>query len=156
MSGGAVLVADQVKAEYQARRATIVPGRVGTPVTNAGMTYLVESIAVKDSLLTDGGQHIRPGSGDVLVVVGVVVTNVGREPRTFLENSAKILAATGIEYGTVVGTVDSLDMAQVRPGRPYRGSLAFQVPSSTLSDATIVIGDLWGNGEVRVPLGRQP
>jgi hypothetical protein len=156
MSGGAVLVADQVKAEYQDRRATIVPGRIGTPVTNAGMTYLVETVAVKNSLLTDGGQHILPRHGDVLVLVGVVMTNGGREPRTFLESSVKIVTTTGTEYGTVTGIVDSLDLAQIRPGRQYSGSLAFKVPSGALSDASIVIRGLWGNGQVRISLGRQP
>jgi hypothetical protein len=155
MSGGAVLVADQVNAEYQARRAAIVPGRIGTPVTNAGMTYLVETVAVKNSLLTDGGQQLRPGPGDVLVLIGVVMTNAGREPRTFLENSAKIVTTAGTEYGTLTGTVDSLDLAQIRPDRQYSGSLAFQVPSGALSDASIVIGDLWGNGRIRIPLGRR-
>jgi hypothetical protein len=155
--GGAVVAVDDAVAESTAKREAVVVGKIGTPVNNAGMTYLVESASTKKEL-PGYVRAVKPKAGTVFILVNVELTNTKSESKTFLSNSAQFVGKNGAKYDTADATVsadidDNLIMQQVDPDVPTSGVLVYEVPTKVVAGGSLVIEDLFGEGKVSVPLG---
>ena len=155
--GGAVVAVDNAVKADTAKREAVVVGKIGTPVNNAGMTYLVERAAVKKSLPGIFGKKVKPKAGTVFVVVHVTLTNTKNESKTFLNNSAQFVTTSDAKYDTAEAGIeadveDTLIMQQVDPNVPTSGVLIYEVPAKVVAGGSLVIEDLFGDGKVSVPL----
>jgi hypothetical protein len=131
-------------------------GVVGQSLSNAGTTYKVTRVAESATL---GDPQIGGARADgTFVVVSLDLTNTKSETKTFSDGSAKIVTAGGKEYSTssdatlAIGD-QSLLLKDIQPDLTTHGKLVFDVPPSKLSGSTLVIQDLFGNGEIKVNLG---
>lgn len=155
--GGATVAVNDAIEESTAKREATVVGKIGTPVDNAGMTYLVESASTRKTL-PGFGQALEPKAGAVFIVVNVELTNTKNESKTFLSNSAQFVGKNGAKYDTADTTLsadldDNLIMQQVDPDVPTSGVLVYEVPTNVVAGGSLVIEDLFGEGKVSVPLG---
>lgn len=132
-------------------------GAVGQALTNAGTTYKVTDVKTASTL---GDPALGGAKADgIFVVVSLELTNNKSETKTFSDGSAKIVSADGKEYSTssnailALGAGESLLLKEIQPSLTTRGKLVFDVPPSKLSRATLVIQDLFGDGEIKVNLG---
>ena len=131
-------------------------GAVGQSLSNAGTTYKVTNVVKTPTL---GDPQLGGARADgIFVVVSLDLTNNKSETKTFTDASAKIVTANGNQYSPASDAAlafgnQSLLFKGIQPDLTTHGKIAFDVPSSKLSGATLVIQDLFGNGEIKVNLG---
>jgi hypothetical protein len=92
------------------------------------------------------------------VVVSLQLTNNKNETKTFTETSAKLRTTDGKEYRTSDKTAlafgdQALLLKDIQPDLTTHGRLAFEIPPSKVGGSTLVIEDIFGNGQVQVDLG---
>ena len=139
-----------------ARGTDSTVGKVGQPVTNAGTTYEVTKVRTASTI---GDPDLLGARADgKFVIVSLNLTNHKDDTKTFLESMAKLKTADGKEYDTSDKAVAAfgdkdLMLKDIQPDLTTSGKLAFEVPPSKVSGSTLVIQDIFGNGEVKVDLG---
>jgi hypothetical protein len=136
--------------------ASATSGGVGEKLTNAGTTYEVTNV---ETATTIGDPELIGARADgKFVIVSLELTNNKDETKTFSEASAHIETADGKKYETSDKTVlafgdESLLLKDIQPELTASGKLAFDLPPSKIDGATLVVEDLFGNGEIKVDLG---
>lgn len=131
-------------------------GKVGEAIENAGTTYKVTNARTTKTI---GDPDLGGARADgMFIVVNLQLTNNKDETKTFSEASAKIETSDGKEYETSDKTVlvfgdQSLLLKDIQPDLTTKGRLAFELPPNKVSGSTLVIEDLFGDGEIRVDLG---
>lgn len=131
-------------------------GSVGEAIENAGTTYEVTSARTTKTI---GDPDLGGARADgTFVVVNLQLTNNKDETKTFSEASAKIETSDGKKYETSDKTVlafgdEGLLLKDIQPDLTTKGKLAFELPPTKTGDSTLVIEDLFGDGEIRVDLG---
>lgn len=131
-------------------------GKVGQPIENAGTTYEVTNVRTTDTI---GDPDLGGARADgQFVVVSLQLTNNKDETKTFSEASAKIETTDGKKYETSDKAVlafadESLLLKDIQPDLTTKGKLAFELPPNKVSGSTLVIEDLFGDGEIKVDLG---
>jgi hypothetical protein len=131
-------------------------GKVGQAIENAGTTYKVTSVRTTKTI---GDPDLGGARADgTFVVVSLQLTNNKDETKTFSEASAKLRTSDGNQYETSDKTTlafgdQALLLKDIQPDLTTRGRLAFEAPPSKVSGSTLVIEDLFGEGEVNVDLG---
>ena len=131
-------------------------GAVGDAIENAGTTYKVTKV---DTTKTIGDPDLGGARADgMFVVVSLELTNNKDETKTFTDSSAKIETSDGKKYETSDKAVlsfadESLLLKDIQPDLTTKGKLAFELPEGKVSGSTLVIEDLFGDGEIKVDLG---
>lgn len=131
-------------------------GSVGEALTNAGTTYKVSDVKQTDKI---GNPDLGGAQADgTFVVVSLELTNNKDETKTFSESSAKIETSDGKKYETSDKAVlafgdSSLLLKDIQPDLTAKGKLAFELPPDKVSGSTLVIEDLFGDGEIKIDLG---
>jgi hypothetical protein len=131
-------------------------GKVGQAITNAGTTYKVTRARTARTI---GDPDLGGTRADgTFVIVNLQLTNNKDETKTFSDTSAKIETSDGKTYETSDKTTlafgdEGLLLKDIQPDLTTRGKLAFELPPSKVSGSTLVIEDLFGDGEIRVDLG---
>jgi hypothetical protein len=132
-------------------------GKVGEALTNAGTTYEVTNVETATEI---GDPDFGGARADgTFVIVDLELTNNKDETKTFTDASAKIETADGNEYETSDKTVlafgdEGLLLKDIQPDLTTRGKLAFELPSGKVAGSTLVVEDLFGDGEIKVDLGQ--
>ena len=131
-------------------------GAVGQALKNAGTTYKVTQARTTKVI---GDPTLGGAKADgTFVVVSLQLTNNKSETKTFSDANAKIKTSAGKEYGTSDKAVlafgdKSLLLKDIQPDLTTKGKLAFELPPSKVSGSTLVIEDIFGDGEIKVDLG---
>lgn len=132
-------------------------GTVGQAVENAGTTYKVTNATTATTI---GDPELGGARADgTFVIVSLELTNNKDETKTFTESSAKLVTADGNSYETsdktvlAFGSDESLLLKDIQPDLTTTGKLAFDVPPDKVSGSSVVIEDLFGEGEVKIDLG---
>ncbi len=132
-------------------------GKVGEALTNAGTTYEVTNVETATEI---GDPDFGGARADgTFVIVDLELTNNKDETKTFTDASAKIETADGNEYETSDKAVlafgdEGLLLKDIQPDLTTRGKLAFELPSGKVAGSTLVVEDLFGDGEIKVDLGQ--
>lgn len=129
---------------------------VGQAVTNAGTTYEVTGVSTARTI--GDPQLVGARADGRFVIVSLKLTNNKDETKTFTESSARLRTRDGNEYETSDKTVlafgdQSLLLKDIQPDLTARGKLAFDVPPNKVKGSTLVVEDLFGDGEITVDLG---
>jgi hypothetical protein len=131
-------------------------GTVGQALTNAGTTYSVTNVETTGTI---GDPDLLGARADgVFVIVSLTLTNNKDETKTFSEASSKVVTSDGTSYETSDKAVlafgdQSLLLKDIQPDLTTSGKLAFELPPGKVSGSTLVVEDLFGDGEIKVDLG---
>lgn len=131
-------------------------GKVGEAIENAGTTYKVTDVRTTDTI---GDPDLGGARADgEFVIVTLQLTNNKDETKTFSDASAKIATSDGNQYETSDKAIfafeeESLLLKDIQPDLTTKGKLAFELPPNKVSGSTLVIEDLFGDGEIKVDLG---
>lgn len=132
-------------------------GRVGEALDNAGTTYKVTN--AKTTKVIGDPELLGARADGTFVVVDLQLTNNKDETKTFTDANAKIETSDGKKYETSDKAVLAFDddrsllLKDIQPDLTAKGTVAFELPPNKVSGSTLVIEDIFGDGEIKVDLG---
>ena len=130
-------------------------GKIGTPVEQAGTTYVVKRASARRTI-GDPRSNGATAKGR-FVVVKVKFTNHTDRSWTFDQSMVRFVAKGGSSYATsgmgllALGS-DSIILKQIQPGRPVTGSFVFDVPAGKVAGGKLKFNGAGSKHAVEVDL----